>query len=89
MEIQMTMSSKSNCRDAPAANVKSNALSHAVTISQLLRCNHTNASQRDGAILEKEKNPVLCIKKSGKWLTRIFKVDRPSLILVPYNLERP
>lgn len=45
---------KSQRRDAPAANVKPNALHQAVTRSQFLTRNHTNTSGRGEAILETE-----------------------------------
>lgn len=64
MEIQIIMSSKSNCGDAPVANVKSRALHRAVT--------HPRSWQSHRHIVERwshsgeGKNPVLCIKRSGE-----------------------
>lgn len=86
MEIQIIMSSKSNCGDAPVANVKSSALHRAVT--------HPNSWQSHRRIVERRgcsgegKNPTLCIKRSRETALRTFRGDRPLLALVLHHLER-
>lgn len=76
MEIQIIMSSKSNCGDAPVANVKSSALHRAVT--------HPNSWQSHRRIVERQgcsgegKNPTLCIKRS--WETAFENIQRRQTI---------
>lgn len=91
MAMQITASSGSNRGDAPGAGdaapgaeAKADALCDAVAMPQLPRYSRTEMEP----FRRRKETPMLCIKRSGKWLTRIFQVERPSLILVPYRLER-